>query len=82
MRGYFFFLIFAFLAIPCGMWDLSFPIRDQTLHPLHWKHGVLTTGLSGKSLMITFNLVENVKTALRHRLKSYEHSEQEEGKAR
>ena len=27
-----------------GMWDLSSLTRDRTCNPLHWKHGVLTTG--------------------------------------
>ena len=29
--------LFLFLAVPCGMWDLSCPTRDQTRIPLHWK---------------------------------------------
>ena len=31
------------------VWDLKFPDQGSNLHPLHWKHGVLTPGLSGKS---------------------------------
>ena len=44
-----------FLPTPSDMWDLSSPARDRT-HPcpLHWEHGVLTTGPSGKSLNLTF----------------------------
>ena len=38
-----------FLAAPSGMWDLSSPARHWTLHPLHWKCGVLTTEPLGKS---------------------------------
>ena len=30
---YFFFFNFYFLAVPCGMWDLSYPTRDQTCAP-------------------------------------------------
>ena len=40
-----------------GMWDLlvvscgiSFPDQGSNLGPLGWKHGVLATGLPGKSL--------------------------------
>ena len=50
------FLIFIYLAVPgfsCGMWDLSSLTRDQTLL---WKHGILATGLPGKSLLNIFNL--------------------------
>ena len=32
-----------------GMQGLSSLIGDQNLAPLQWKHGVLTTGLPGKS---------------------------------
>ena len=31
-------------------WGHTSPTRDQTCAPLHWKHGVLTTGPPGKSL--------------------------------
>ena len=31
-----------------------FPNQGLNLHPLHWKHGVLTTGLPGKSLPLFF----------------------------
>ena len=45
------FFFFFFLAAPRGVWDLSSLIRDQTRCPLQWKHGVLTTGPPGKSLL-------------------------------
>ena len=38
-----------FLAMPHSMWDLSPSTRGQTCTPLHWKLGVLTTGLPEKS---------------------------------
>ena len=38
-------LFFFFLAIPPGIQDLSSPPRDGTQAPLHWKCGVLTTGM-------------------------------------
>ena len=31
------------------MWNLNFPDQGLNLHPLHWEHGVLTTGQQGKS---------------------------------
>ena len=32
---------FFFLAMPCGMWDLSSPTRGRTKFPnLQWKHGI------------------------------------------
>ena len=31
------------------MWNLKFPNQGSSLHALHWKHGVLTTGPPGKS---------------------------------
>ena len=57
---FFFFLIFTYLSasgfkcctqdLCCGMWDLvPFPVRSN-LGPLHWKFGVLDTGLPGKFL--------------------------------
>ena len=33
-----------------GKWDLSFLTRRGTCASLQWKHGILTTGLPGKSL--------------------------------
>ena len=51
---YFIYLSY-FLAAPSGMWDLSSPTRDWTLHPLHWKCGVLTTEPLGKSNTIHLN---------------------------
>ena len=38
-----------FLATQRGVWDLMFPDQGSNPHPLQWKHGVLTTGLPGKS---------------------------------
>ena len=38
------------LAVLHNPWDLSSPARDGTCKPLHWKCGVLPTGLPGKSL--------------------------------
>ena len=43
------------LAMPHSMGDLSSPTRDQTLCPLQWKRGVLTTGPPGKSLFQSFD---------------------------
>ena len=34
--------------MPCGMWS-QFPNVGLNPHPLQWKHGILTTGLLGKS---------------------------------
>ena len=48
----FFFLIF--LAMSYSMWDISSQTSWSNLHPLHWKHGFLTTGLPGKSLETLF----------------------------
>ena len=44
-----YFCLFFFLAIPCGMRDLSSLTRDPTHAPLHEDHGVLTPGPLGKS---------------------------------
>ena len=41
------FLGFFFLAVPCG---ILVPWPGIEPHPLHWKPGVLTTGLPGNSL--------------------------------
>ena len=46
----FIYLNFYFLAVPCSTWDFSFPNQGSNLYPLHWKHGVLTTGSPGKPL--------------------------------
>ena len=43
-------LLFNFLSMPRGMWHLSSPNQRLNLCALHWKHGVLTIGLPGKSL--------------------------------
>ena len=41
---------FFFFFLPHSMWDLSFPMRDQTCtYPLQWKLSVVTNGLPGKS---------------------------------
>ena len=40
--------VFLFLAPLGSMWDLSLT-RNPNLSPLHWEHGVLTTGLLGTS---------------------------------
>ena len=39
-----------------GVWDLTFPTRDQTQCPLHLERGVLTTGLTEKSLILALIL--------------------------
>ena len=49
-----FFIIIIFLATPHVMWDLSSPIRELNLRPLHWKGGVLIPGPPGKSLPLDF----------------------------
>ena len=41
---------FFFLAMPWGMWDLSSSDWGWFLCLQRWKHGILTTGLVGKSL--------------------------------
>ena len=50
-RPHFFFIFFfsdlLLFLILCGL--LSSPTRDRACCALHWKHGVLTTGLPGKS---------------------------------
>ena len=38
---------YVFLAVPCSMQDLS--SQEPNPCPLHWKCGILTTGLPGKS---------------------------------
>ena len=42
-------ILFIFLVMLCGMWDLSSPTRDQTC-ALQWKHKVLTTGPPGSPI--------------------------------
>ena len=41
-----------FFSFFLTMWPVGSQFLDQGLnpHPLHWKHGVLTTGPSGKSI--------------------------------
>ena len=41
---------YLFLAMLCGMWDLSSLTRGQMLHPLQWKQRVLTAGPPWKLL--------------------------------
>ena len=47
---------FNLLAMLCGMCDLILQpgITDLNLCPLHWQCRVLTTGLPGKYLLLTF----------------------------
>ena len=47
---------FFFLAMPCSMWDLSSPTRNQTCAPciLPWKYGVSATGSPRKYLPYFF----------------------------
>ena len=42
------------LAMLHGMWDLSSSGQEMNPYPLHWKHRVLTTGLTGKSQYLSF----------------------------
>ena len=49
-----FYFYFIFLATLHGMWDLSSPTRNDTPCSQHWKHGVITTGPPGKSLIYLF----------------------------
>ena len=44
----FYFILF-FLAVLCGMWDLSFSDQGSNSRPLQWNCGVLTTGPPGRS---------------------------------
>ena len=37
------------LGLSCSTWDLVVPDQGSNLGPLHWKCGVLATGLPGKS---------------------------------
>ena len=50
LKNTFIYYCYLFLAMPCGMWDLSSLIRGQTLHPLQWKLRVLTAGPPRKLL--------------------------------
>ena len=45
--------LFLFLAAPCSV--RNFPSQGLNPCPLHWKHGVLTTGPPGKSSLWSFN---------------------------
>ena len=49
-----FLLLFSYLAVPHSMQDASSPEQGSNPHPLHWKHGVPTTGLPGKSLWFLY----------------------------
>ena len=51
-----FFFFLSFLAMLYGVWDLTFPTRDQTQCHLHLERGVLTTGLTEKSLILALIL--------------------------
>ena len=46
-------------ATPCGI--LVPHNRGLNLHPLYWKHGMLTTGQPGKSLVTTFDMTNTFK---------------------
>ena len=48
-------LVFFFLAVPCGLWDLSSPIRDWGTFNLSSESAVLTTGQQGIPSRIFFN---------------------------
>ena len=43
-----------FLAMLCGMQDLSSLTKDRTHASCKWKHGILTTRPPGKSHFLTF----------------------------
>ena len=47
---FYLFIVYVFLAMLQGKWDLSCLTKDQTHTPSHWKLRVLTTGLPGKLL--------------------------------
>ena len=49
-------LVYIFLAVPGGLWDLSFSDQESSPCPLLWKLQVLTTGLPGKSQQLTFEM--------------------------
>ena len=58
-----FWVLFVYLFLSPGTWGTlaqhvgsQFPNQGQNTHPLHWKYGVLTTGLAGKSLVTMFYL--------------------------
>ena len=46
--------LLVFFFWPWGMWDLNFVASDQIQIPCIWRQKVLTTGLSGKSLLCIF----------------------------
>ena len=54
-------LFFFFPAVPCGLWDLSFEIRDQKPRPQQRKRQVLTAELPGNSLQCPLYLKKNYK---------------------
>ena len=47
---------FSFLATSHSMGGSQIPSQGLNLHPLHWNHGILTTGPPGKSLEVKFLL--------------------------
>ena len=40
-----------YFFLPCHVASGIFPSQELNLCPLHWEHGILTTGLPGKSQM-------------------------------
>ena len=50
MRSLVFLLLFPFLAVLLGMWDLSPLTRDWTRTPPHWELRIITTGPPGKPI--------------------------------
>lgn len=63
---FFLYFIYLFLAVPCSMWGLSYPIKPIliTQSNLPWKHGFLTTGLPGKSTLLYFKNQKKKKKKL------------------
>ena len=49
VQTFFVCFIYLFIFRPQGMQDLQFSNQGSSPHSLHWKHGVLTTELPGKS---------------------------------
>ena len=44
----------------------QFPNQGLNLRPLHWKHGALTTGLPGKSLIVVFTCITIMTEEIEH----------------
>lgn len=67
---FYLFIVYVFLAMLQGMWDLSCLTKDQTHTPSHWKLRVLTTGLPGKSPVIAIlnGVVEVSTVGKKHRV--------------